>query len=191
MQMFGRAGRNGTPARAHLLYTSSQLKQVKDPSLLKCCGDACKENCYRRELLFGLGSKELLQSNAACCDVCTGGKVPTTKLDVLVPTPLKRARKPKPVRDVNKEMEQKLTAALVKEKDKILEEFPGFRMLGGNFILSDAAIEELVLKAPFIVSKEDLNDVLLLRPEYRDRFFNVIWDILLTAPPPNKKQRKR
>lgn len=88
-------------------------------------------------------------------------------------------------------MEQKLTAALVKEKDKILEEFPGFRILSGNFILSDAAIEELVLKAPFVVSKEDLNDVLLLRPEYRDRFLNVIWDILLTAPPPNKKQRKR
>ena len=110
---------------------------------------------------------------------------------MLVPTSLKRARKPKPVRDVNKEMERKLTAALVKEKDKILEEFPGFRMLGGNFILSDAAIEELVLKAPFIVSKEDLNDVLLLRPEYRDRFFNIIQDILLTAPPPDKKQRKR
>ena len=108
MQMFGRAGRNGTPAHAHLLYTSRQLKQIKDPSLLKCCGDACKENCYRRELLFGLGSKELLQSNAACCDVCTGGKVPTARLDVLVPTSLKCARKPKPVRDVNKEMEQNL-----------------------------------------------------------------------------------
>ena len=64
-------------------------------------------------------------------------------------------------------------------EDKILGEFPEFRMLGGNFILSDAGIEELVLKAPFIVSKED---VLLLRPEYRDRFLNVILDILLTAP---------
>ena len=59
-------------------------------------------------------------------------------------------------------MEQNLTGALVKEKDKILEEFPGFKMFG------DATIEELVLKAPFIVSK---NDVLLLRPEYRDTFF--------------------
>ena len=87
-------------------------------------------------------------------------------------------------------LEQKLAAALVKEKDKILEEFPGFRMLGENFILSDAAIEQLVLKAPFVVCTQDLNDILLLRSEYRDRFFNVIWDILLTAPPPNKKRRK-
>ena len=46
-------------------------------------------------------------------------------------------------------------------KVKILEECPGFRMLGGNFILPDATIEDLVLKAPFVVSKEDL-DVLLL-----------------------------
>ena len=190
MQMFGRAGRNGVPARAHLLYTSRQLKQIKDPSLLKCCGDACKENCYHRELLIGLGSKELLQSHAACCDVCTGGKVPSSRLDVLVPTSLKRARKPKPVRNVSKELKERLTVGLLNERDKILEECPGFRMLGGNFILPDATLEDLVLKAPFVVSKEDLNDVLLLRPEYRDRFFNIMWDVVSTAPPPNKKRRK-
>ena len=69
MQMFGCAERNGSPAYAHLLYTSRQLKQVKAHHF-KCCGDAWKENWYSRELLIGLGSKELLLSNAACYDTC-------------------------------------------------------------------------------------------------------------------------
>ena len=185
MQMFGCVGRNGGPARAHLLYTSRQLKQLKDPSLLKCCGDPCKENCYHRELMIGIGSKELLRSNTACCDAYTGGKVPSARL---VPTSLKRARKPKPVRDVSK-LKERLTAGLLNERDKILEECSGFRMLGGNSILPDATIEDLVLKASFVVSKEDL-DVLLPRPEYRDSFYNAMWDVASTAPPPTKKWRK-
>ena len=91
--MFGRAGRNGNPARAHLLYTNRQLQQIKDPSLSKFGGGENKENCRRRELLTGLGTTESLSSNVACCDVCTGGKVPSARLNILVPTSLKRARK--------------------------------------------------------------------------------------------------
>ena len=41
-----------------------------------------------------------------------GGKVPTARLDILVPTSLKHARKPKPVRDVNKGLKERLTAGL-------------------------------------------------------------------------------
>ena len=190
-QMFGRAGRNGAPARAHLLYTSRQIKQIKDPSLSQFCGDACKENCRRQQLLISLGSKESIQGNAACCDDCTGGKVLSARLDVLVPPSLKRARKSKPVRDVNKNMEQMVREGLLKDKDKILEECPGFRILGGNFILSDAVIEELCLKAPFIESKSDLNGVLLLRPEHHERVFKVIWHVVSSAPPPPKKHRKK
>ena len=162
MQMYGRAGRNGTLAHAHLLYTSRQIKKIIDPSLNQFCGDACKENSRRQQLLVSLGSKESIQGNAACCDVCTGSKLPSARLDVLVPLSLKRARKSKPVRDVNKNMKQMLREGLLKENDKILEECPGFRMVGGSFIFSDAVIEEFCLKAPFIESKDDLNGVLSL-----------------------------
>ena len=137
--------------------------------------------------MVSLGSKESIQGNAACCDVCTGGKVPSARLDVLVPPSLKRARKSKSVCDVNKNMEQMLREELLKENNKILEECPGFRMLGGNFIFSDAVIEELCLKAPFI----DLNGILLLRPEHHERVFNVIWHIVSSAPPPPKKHRNK
>ena len=184
MQMYGRAGRNGTLAHAHLLYTSRQIKKIIDPSLNQFCGDACKENSRRQQLLVSLGSKESIQGNAACCDVCTGSKLPSARLDVLVPLSLKRARKSKPVRDVNKNMKQMLREGLLKENDKILEECPGFRMLGGSFIFSDAVIEEFCLKAPFIESKDDLNGVLSLRPEHQEMVFNVIWHIVSSAPPP-------
>jgi len=105
-----------------------QAVKKKNPSLNQFCGDACKENC-RQQLLVSLGSKESIEGNAACCDVCTGGKVPSARLDVLVPPSLKRARKSKPVRDINKNMEQMLTERLLKENDKILEECPGLCFL--------------------------------------------------------------
>ena len=76
------------------------------------------------------------------------GKVPSARLDLLVPPSLKCARKSKPVRDINKNMEQMLREGLLKENDEILEECPGFRMLGGNFVFSDAVIEELCSKTP-------------------------------------------
>ena len=66
--------------------------------------------------MIGLGSKEvLLLSNTACCDANTGGKVPSARLDILVPTSLKRARKPKPVHDASKELKERLTAGLLNE----------------------------------------------------------------------------
>ena len=89
MQIYGRAGRNGTLAHAHLLYTSRQIKKIIDPSLNQFCGDACKENSRRQQLLVSLGSKESIQGNAACCDVCTGSKLSSARLDVLVPLSLK------------------------------------------------------------------------------------------------------
>ena len=67
---------------------------------------------------------------------------------MLVPPSLKHARKSKPVRDINKNMKQVLREGLQKENDKILE------CPVGNFILSDAVIEELCLKTPFITSQD-------------------------------------
>ena len=70
-----------------------------------------------------------------------------------------------------------LKNSLIRERNKILDENIGFKMLGKNFVLSDATIEDLCLKAPFIQSKDDFKDVLSLHPEYHDRLFHVMWDI--------------
>ena len=56
-----------------------------------------------------------MKVNPVCCDVCTAGKVPDPKLDLLVATSLKPIRKPKAVRLINTDMEKALTKALLRE----------------------------------------------------------------------------
>ena len=174
VQMFGRAGRDGCQARAHLLYTTRQTKRVSDPSLKSFTCEGNQENCRRKEMLVALGSKEFITSNETCCDICSGGNVPSPKLDVLVATSQKRVRKPVSVRHITDEIKEALREALLVERVRIGEEFPGFKMIGTGFILSDSTIAELCDKASSIMSKEDLNSVVSLRPEYHDRLFYVI-----------------
>ena len=185
--MFGRAGRNGCPARAHLLYTCTQKPSVEEVHLKSfACGT---ENCRRKELIASLGSEEVLATNPACCDVCTGGKIPTLRLDVLAASHSKRTYKAKPVRDIDRDMEQTLKEALLKEREKILEESVGLRILGRSFVFSEATVKDLCVKAKYIKSKEDLGNLLSLRPEYHDRVFNIVWSVVSQAPPPQRKRR--
>ena len=185
VQMFGRAGRDGCQARAHLLYTTRQTKHVSDPSLKSFTCEGNQENCRCKEMLVALGSKEFITSNEACCDICSGGNVPSPKLNVLVATSQAS------VRHKTDEIKEALRAALLVERERIAEEFPGFKMIGIGFILSDSTIAELCDKASTITSKEDLNSVVSLRPEYHDRLFYVIWQIVSNAPSPKKKKRRR
>lgn len=55
-------------------------------------------------------------------------------------------------------------------------------------VFSDAVIEGFCSKAPFIESKDDLNGILLLRPEHHE---SVSCDmaIVSSAPPPSKKHQ--
>ena len=62
-------------------------------------------------------------------------------------------------------------------------------MIGTGFVLSDATIVELCDRATTIMSKEDLNGVILLRPEYCERLFRVIRQIVSCAPSPKKKNK--
>ena len=147
------------------------------------------ENCRRKELIASLGSEEVLATNPACCDVCTGGKIPTLRLDVLAASHSKRTYKAKPVRDIDRDMEQTLKEALLKEREKILEESVGLRILGRSFVFSEATVKDLCVKAKYIQSKEDLRNLLSLRPEYHDRVFNILWSVISQAPPPQRKRR--
>ena len=188
--MFCRAGRNGCIARAHLLYTTRQARLLRDPSLTCFASQGNKENCRRKEMLMLLGSSESIDGSAACCDICSGQNVPSPRLDLLVPMPLKRPRKPKPMRHISDDMSEALTHALLHERKKFLDEFPGYRMLGSNFILSDSTIRHLCTVATTLTSVDDLSSIVSLRPELKDRIYHVMWDIISHAPAPKKKERK-
>ena len=188
--MFGRAGRNGCSARGHLFFTNKQSRQVTDSSLHCFASEASRENCRRQNMLKYLGSAEPVSTGATCCDICSGGVVPVARLNLLVPTPLKRATKSRTVRFIDNSMEEALRHALIRERENFLLESPGFRMLGGSFAVPDATIRELCLKAPVITSQDELGEILSLRPEYHHRFFSVMWDVIASAPPPQRKRRR-
>ena len=186
--MFGRAGRNGCSARGHLLHTAMKRKQPVDPNLE--CFYQGKENCRRAGMLKNLGSSEVVVGGTACCDICSGGEVPYARLDVLIPTPLKRVKKPKPVRSIDTNLERVLRETILHERDAIFSENAGYRMLGASFVIPDSTISQLCLKASKMSSEKDLHDIPTLRPEYCHRFFSLISSVIAGAPPPLRKERR-
>lgn len=99
-QEIGRAGRDGLPSSALLLYSSSDIRKIRyffdnaaDPEksekLLQCMINyATSRSCRRRALLsyFGEVSKDSLNSdevNSFCCDLCASG--PVQLEDVTIP----------------------------------------------------------------------------------------------------------
>ena len=187
--MFGRAGRNGFHSRAHLLFTTEQLKRVKDPFLSRFCGVQEKENCRRSIVLQGIGSRERVHLNTGCCDRCSSSHIPCTRLDILVPTPPPKGRRCVRLREIDAPLKRKLRVGLLAERDRVLQEIPEYQMLGANFVCSEPLIEELCDKAAFIRTKEDMDDMFCLRPELHSRFFDTIWKLVSSAPPPCKRRR--
>ena len=118
--MFGRAGTNGSLARGHLLYTATQARQLKDPSLQCFATQGGSENCRRKQMLHLLGSSEPTVSGVACCDICSGLVVPSTRLDVLQPTAVRRPRKPKCVRHITNDVAEALKQTLLQERENFL-----------------------------------------------------------------------
>ena len=180
MQMIGRAGRNGDPARAHLFYSTRQLKKVSDQAVIDLC--VSNENCRRLCILNGIGGiKE--QENEKCCDTCTCGIVPYPKLDILKPKSIQRKKRLLPVRIINDDLKSALIKRLTDERTKIIDENPGYRMLGFNFVCPDSAINKISEKAVVIDSIDTLKTVTsCIRPEILIRLYSVVMDSFLCTP---------
>ena len=84
-------------------------------------------------MLHSLGSSEPTVSGVACCDICSGLVVPSTRLDVLQPTAVRRPRK---LQHITNNMAEALKQALLQEREKLLDECPGYKMLRSSFLLS-------------------------------------------------------
>ena len=134
--MVGRAGKNGSPACAHILSTA---RKINDPMLMALMASD-KENCRCRTILQGLGSPEDTGRNDICCDYCGGGRKLFPRPHFLGHVPVKRSKKQKPVRTVDIAMEQKLKDSLLHERNKILIEEPGYQILGCEFMISTSCI---------------------------------------------------
>ena len=178
-QLCGRAGRSGLSAQAHMFYSRQQ--KFKDPKLQQYCFG--NENCRRITLLRSVGSLEDVSGSDACCDVCTPS-VPCVVLDLLVTQKRKRRHL---VRRVGKVTTEQLRLRLVAEREKLMSEHPGYRMIGADFVCSDAAIGELCQQAKYCNNIDDV-DTYHIRPEFRDRIFNVLMETVSTELPPKRSR---
>ena len=184
--MIGRSGRNGCPSQAHVLFKAKDVDTV-DVHLKSICID--QENCRCSTILSGVGSCDYVHNATNCCDVCTGGKVPYPRLDILRCVSRPRKKKSCELREVDSHMKKQVKMVLLEERDTIIRENPGYMMLGKNYVYSDHVIDTIVDKSASGKAAEDFL-CLCLRPEYCDRVFKRVWDIICSAPPPRKRRRK-
>ena len=186
--MCGRGGRGGSPARAHIFYNSKQ--KCKDKKMLSYCIDS--ENCLRRALIGGVGG-DISSVNGPrfqCCSSCSGGTVPYVHTDILNPLRSHRPKRVPSVREVPQEMLKGLEQQLKEARDDITTSTPGLEMLGAQFVCPDAVIASICSNINTITSISDLNSF-FLRPEYRNRFFEILSDTVRDAPPPTRRRRNK
>ena len=175
IQMIGRAGRNGAPSQAHLLFKANDMNSV-DVHLKSVCTD--KENCRRSIILSGVGNNDCMHSATNCCDVCSWGNIPYSRLDVLQCTSRPRTKKSCQLRELDNHMKEQVKKALLEEREKIIQENPGYMMMGKNYVYSDYLLDTIVEKSDSIKSQEDLQH-LFLHPEYCNRVFRKFWTLFV------------
>ena len=90
-----------------------------------------------------------------CCDVCTPKAIDSS--DILQPSPCTRAVPRKAVREISEELKEAMTSRLSKERELILDENPGLRIFGRDFIYPDQTISLLCKEACYITSPSDLS----------------------------------
>ena len=164
------------------MFYSLQQK-FKDPKLQQYCFG--NENCRRVTLLRSVGSLEDVSRNDACCDVCTPG-VPHA-VDLLTPKATQKRKRRHLVRRIGKVTSEQLRPRLVEEREKLMSEHPGYRMIGPEFVCSDAAIGELCQEVKYFNSIDDVNTY-HVRPEFRERIFNVLMETVSTDLPPKRSR---
>ena len=170
LQLFGRAGRDGSLSRAHLFTNHREVSRCKDADLSAFCNS--KENCRRQLLLRALGSSEAVHAlNTRCCDICS--LYDSEDINIFRCLPVQRRRASRTLRG---SMCDSLKQALEQERERIVASDPGYQMLGHNLVLSNKCIMELSKHARDIHSEDDLHSFPGVRMSLVSRLYRVISD---------------
>ena len=115
LQLFGRAGRGGHSARAHLFFSTKQ--KLVDKDVREYCQS--KENCLRASILRLIGNTVAVETSSACCSNCSSssGVVMPQKLQVIEakPTADPQRKKRKAYWSMSKDLEDELRRRLKRE----------------------------------------------------------------------------
>ena len=187
--MFGRAGRGGNSARAHLFFSTKQ--KLVDKDVREFCQS--KENCLRASILRLIGNTVAVETSSPCCSNCSSssGVVVPQKLQVIEakPTADPKRKKRKAYWSTSKDLEDEIKRRLKEERTKFIIDHPSFLIVGEMAVCPDCVIDCVCRDARFVKSKQDLSTVSGLRSELQDAFLHVIDDVMSTSPINAKKQR--
>ena len=173
-QLIGRAGRDGSTCRAHIITNTREVEQSKDPDLTEFC--KCTENCRRKVLLRSLGSTENLPTSSVemCCDVCSPSTLSCAVVDLFKHVPTKRRARRLVARALSSSQYAGLKKALEQERDAIVASDVGYNMLGKEIVMPTACIVELCKMAKYVTCEDDIKCVPGLRSVFVSRIFSVM-----------------
>ena len=136
-------------------------------------------------MMHALGASVNQPGTLACCDSCDSSKCPPNlcfESQFIGGTCRSNRRKRRTAfKDVNADHKTTLKDSLSKAVDEYMEENPSFNMLGRSFVCPDCVIDNICTQARFIKSQDDLSFV-QIHPELKSRFFNVVRNVLSSAP---------
>ena len=84
---------------------------------------------------------------------------------------------------------KELKTKLLEEREKILLEHPSYRMIGIDFVCPDSVLDKICEQSKYFSSVDDMK-IYGVRPEFRDKLFRVVMDVISSIPPPTKKYRR-
>ena len=130
------------------------LSKFKDPQVEAYC--TMKENCRRALMLSSLGSTEHISSSELCCDVCSKGKVPYVRVDVMSVLRRKSHRKPKAVHVVDTALKKRLYLCLADERRKVMEENPSYSVLGSSVVCCNTVLHAIGERSSYVSTLEHM-----------------------------------
>ena len=116
--------------------------------------------------------------------------MPYTRLDIVKPGRRQYRRRPPAVRAISQSLYKQLESDLKLERDVIMTERPNMRILGAQYLCSDAVIKTICDRADTITCVDDLSSIPLLRTELRSRFCDIVIKTVGSAPSAKKRRRK-
>ena len=133
----------------------------------------------------GLGSSEAItEGGGLCCDVCSSSLKlkPPSVVDLLQPMKMTRKRTVNS-RKLSDDLIKDLRERLLVERQVIVSEEPGYKMLGVDLVCPVSIIEEICDRATELKSIENLKSMHGVRPEFYSRFLRVVTDVSYQLPP--------
>lgn len=158
------------------------------------CNEVVKEYCMPKRKLPSLydNAYSVMESHPErfpCCDSCDNSKCPQSlKFDSDISITRTRQKRRSAVRSVDEDWKATLKSAFSKAVDDYIESHPAFRMLGRSFVCPNCVTDRVCDEARFVRSVDDLN-IVGIRPELKDNFYNIVCNLMSSIPCHKKGHR--